>query len=183
MRLVALLLVAIAGSGHAGARARAARARRDEPVPPLRHGERAGVVARRHDRIAFAGVRDRNAKICSSDECRYAGKIYTSAADGGDPRRLTENEGDDADPRWSPDGTRAPCSAATRSCPRSARSGGRPMRCTALWLRGAGPLIVFRRDLTPTRRASEVCWVGVRYRRVRVRRPASPSRKRRRHGQ
>jgi hypothetical protein len=57
-------------------------------------------------RIAFAGVRDRNEKVCTSDECAYAGEIYTAAADGSDQRRLTENRGNDADPRWSPDGSR-----------------------------------------------------------------------------
>jgi hypothetical protein len=57
-------------------------------------------------RLAFAGVRDRNGEICTSDECWHAGEIYTAAADGSDLRRLTENEGDDADPRWSPDGSR-----------------------------------------------------------------------------
>jgi hypothetical protein len=57
-------------------------------------------------RIAFAGVRDRNERVCTSDECAYAGEIYTAAADGSDQRRLTENKGNDGDPRWSPDGSR-----------------------------------------------------------------------------
>jgi dipeptidyl aminopeptidase/acylaminoacyl peptidase len=57
-------------------------------------------------RLAFASVRDRNGKICSSDECWFAGEIYTAAADGSDLRRLTDNEGDDTGPRWSPDGSR-----------------------------------------------------------------------------
>ena len=43
---------------------------------------------------------------CSSDECWFAGEIYTAAADGAGLRRLTRNEGDDARPRWSPDGSR-----------------------------------------------------------------------------
>jgi WD40-like Beta Propeller Repeat len=58
------------------------------------------------DRLAFASVRDRNGKICSSDQCWFAGEIYTAAADGSDPVRLTDNEGNDAGPRWSPDGSR-----------------------------------------------------------------------------
>ena len=57
-------------------------------------------------RLAFASVRDRNGKLCSSDECWFAGEIYTAAADGGDLVRLTDNAGDDAGPRWSPDGSR-----------------------------------------------------------------------------
>ena len=57
-------------------------------------------------KLAFASVRDRNGKRCSSDECWFAGELYTAAADGGDPKRLTRNEGDDAMPRWSPDGSR-----------------------------------------------------------------------------
>ena len=57
-------------------------------------------------KLAFASIRDRNGKICTSDECRFAGEIYTAAADGSDLRRLTDNEGDDAAPRWSPDGSR-----------------------------------------------------------------------------
>jgi Tol biopolymer transport system component len=57
-------------------------------------------------RLAFASVRDRNGKICSSDECWFAGEIYTAVADGSNLRRLTDNEGDDAGPRWSPDGSR-----------------------------------------------------------------------------
>jgi Tol biopolymer transport system component len=57
-------------------------------------------------RLAFASVRDRNGKLCSSDECWFAGEVYSAAADGSDLRRLTDNEGDDAGPRWSPDGSR-----------------------------------------------------------------------------
>jgi dipeptidyl aminopeptidase/acylaminoacyl peptidase len=58
------------------------------------------------ERLAFASIRDRNGKVCSSDQCSFPGELYTAAADGGDLRRLTENEGDDAGPRWSPDGSR-----------------------------------------------------------------------------
>jgi Tol biopolymer transport system component len=57
-------------------------------------------------RLAFASVRDRNGKVCSSDECWFPGELYTAAADGSDLRRLTDNEGDDARPRWSPEGSR-----------------------------------------------------------------------------
>ena len=49
---------------------------------------------------------DRNGRSCGSDECWYAGELYTAAADGTERRRLTNNEGDDARPSWSPDGTR-----------------------------------------------------------------------------
>jgi WD40-like Beta Propeller Repeat len=56
--------------------------------------------------LAFASVRDRNGKQCGSDECHYAGEIYTAAADGSGLRRLTTNEGDDAYPAWSADGSR-----------------------------------------------------------------------------
>jgi dipeptidyl aminopeptidase/acylaminoacyl peptidase len=57
-------------------------------------------------RLAFSGVSDRNGRRCGSDECWYAGELYIAAADGTDLRRLTNNEGDDASPGWSPDGTR-----------------------------------------------------------------------------
>jgi WD40 repeat protein len=57
-------------------------------------------------RLAFASVRDRNGSRCGSDECWYAGELYTAAADGSALTRLTANEGDDAAPAWSPDGSR-----------------------------------------------------------------------------
>jgi hypothetical protein len=57
-------------------------------------------------KLAFASIRDRNGKVCGSDECRFTGELYVAAADGSDPKRLTRNEGDDAAPRWSPDGSR-----------------------------------------------------------------------------
>jgi TolB protein len=57
-------------------------------------------------RLAFASVRDRNGKRCGSHECHFAGEIYTAAADGTGLRRLTVNEGDDAYPSWSADGSR-----------------------------------------------------------------------------
>jgi Tol biopolymer transport system component len=56
--------------------------------------------------LAFASVRDRNGKRCGSDECNYAGEIYIAGADGSRPRRLTANDGDDAYPAWSADGSR-----------------------------------------------------------------------------
>ena len=56
--------------------------------------------------LAFASVKDRNGRRCGSHECHYAGEIYTAAADGSGPRRLTSNEGDDAYPAWSTDGSR-----------------------------------------------------------------------------
>jgi Tol biopolymer transport system component len=57
-------------------------------------------------RLAFASVRDRNGKRCGSDECNYAGEIYIAGVDGSGLRRLTANDGDDAYPAWSADGTR-----------------------------------------------------------------------------
>ncbi len=57
-------------------------------------------------RLAFASVRDRNGDRCGSDECWYAGELYTAAADGSGQTRLTRNEGDDAYPQWAPDGSR-----------------------------------------------------------------------------
>ena len=57
-------------------------------------------------RLAFASIRDRNGLRCGSDECWYAGELYTASADGGGLRRLTANEGDDARPVWAPDGSR-----------------------------------------------------------------------------
>jgi len=57
-------------------------------------------------RLAFADVRDHNGRYCGSDECWFAGEIYTAAADGSGAARLTRNEGADGDPQWSPDGSR-----------------------------------------------------------------------------
>lgn len=57
-------------------------------------------------RLAFASIRDRNGLRCGSDECWYAGELYTARSDGSGLRRLTTNEGDDARPTWSPDGSR-----------------------------------------------------------------------------
>jgi Tol biopolymer transport system component len=57
-------------------------------------------------RLAFASVRDRNGKRCGSDECNYAGEIYIAGVDGSGLRRLTANDGDDAYPAWSADGSR-----------------------------------------------------------------------------
>ena len=57
-------------------------------------------------RLAYGSVRDRNGTRCTSDECWFAGELYTAAADGSDQRRLTRNQGDDTGPEWSPDGSR-----------------------------------------------------------------------------
>jgi hypothetical protein len=57
-------------------------------------------------RLAFASVRDRNGSRCGAHECWYAAELYVAAADGSAPRRLTHNEGEDATPAWSPDGSR-----------------------------------------------------------------------------
>ena len=57
-------------------------------------------------RIAYSSVGDRNGEECGSDQCSYNGELYVARADGTEPRRLTRNGGDDAEPDWSPDGTR-----------------------------------------------------------------------------
>jgi Tol biopolymer transport system component len=57
-------------------------------------------------RIAFVSVRDRNGSSCGSDECSYRGEIYTMSFDGTSPVRLTNNDGADDHPAWSPDGGR-----------------------------------------------------------------------------
>ncbi len=57
-------------------------------------------------RVAFASIRDRNGEDCGSDDCQWAGELYTAAADGSGLARLTRNEGDDSGPAWSPDGSR-----------------------------------------------------------------------------
>ena len=57
-------------------------------------------------RVAFASVRDRNGGDCGSDECWYAGELYTAAADGTGATRVTRNRGEDGVPAWSPDGSR-----------------------------------------------------------------------------
>jgi hypothetical protein len=57
-------------------------------------------------RVAFASIRDRNGEDCGSDECQWAGELYTAGADGSGLARLTRNEGDDGTPAWSADGSR-----------------------------------------------------------------------------
>jgi dipeptidyl aminopeptidase/acylaminoacyl peptidase len=104
-------------------------------------------------RLAFASVRDRNGDRCGSDECWYAGELYTAAADGSGETRLTRNEGDDTDPQWSPDGSRIlftsdrnlPESdaaevysiAADRSC-LTWLTNGTPASASATWRPGSG---------------------------------------------
>ena len=57
-------------------------------------------------RLAFSSVRDRHGRRCGSDECWFAGELYTSDASGHGLVRLTRTEGDEAAPEWSPDGSR-----------------------------------------------------------------------------
>jgi TolB protein len=56
-------------------------------------------------RIAFASGRDKNGQTCF-ESCQPSGEIYVSAADGANPRRLTNEKAEDASPSWSPDGKR-----------------------------------------------------------------------------
>ncbi len=56
--------------------------------------------------IAYVGVQDRNGSACGSDQCSYNGELYVMDASGANRRRLTRNRGDDAGPRWSPNGDR-----------------------------------------------------------------------------
>jgi len=57
-------------------------------------------------RIAFASIRDEIEDDCTSDECDYAAELYVANADGSDAHRLTHDQGDDDNPRWSADGSR-----------------------------------------------------------------------------
>jgi Tol biopolymer transport system component len=57
-------------------------------------------------RLAFASVRDHKGFRCGSDECDWAGELYTAASDGKQLRRLTRDEGDSGKPSWSSDGSR-----------------------------------------------------------------------------
>jgi len=57
-------------------------------------------------RVAYASIADHNGKRCGSDECFWAGELYVANADGTQPRRLTQDEGDIGFPRWSPDSSR-----------------------------------------------------------------------------
>ncbi len=53
------------------------------------------------DRIAYATLRYRTGFLWNAD---HNHEIVTSALDGSDKRRLTENKADDTHPVWSPDG-------------------------------------------------------------------------------
>ena len=57
-------------------------------------------------RVAYASIADHHGKQCGSDQCWWAGELYVANADGSQPRRLTEDEGDMSFPYWSPDGSR-----------------------------------------------------------------------------
>lgn len=57
-------------------------------------------------RIAFTSDRDRNGRCFFHDCWGHNGEIYVMNADGSDPKRLTEDPGDDQFPTWSPDGSR-----------------------------------------------------------------------------
>ena len=57
------------------------------------------------NRIAFTSNSSRFGETCFH-ECQASGEIYVARSDGGDPRRLTTSEADDAEPAWSPDGKR-----------------------------------------------------------------------------
>jgi len=57
-------------------------------------------------RVAFSSIVDRNGSRCFSDDCSYSGELYVARSDGHERRRLTHNTGNDAEPDWSPDGTR-----------------------------------------------------------------------------
>jgi hypothetical protein len=57
-------------------------------------------------RLAFSSTRDRHGRRCGSDECWYAGELYTADASGHGLVRLTRTEGDELSPEWSPDGSR-----------------------------------------------------------------------------
>jgi hypothetical protein len=57
-------------------------------------------------RLAFSSTRDRHGERCGSDECWSAGELYTADASGHGPVRLTNTEGDEVAPEWSPDGSR-----------------------------------------------------------------------------
>jgi Tol biopolymer transport system component len=57
-------------------------------------------------KIAFTSDRDMNGACFFHDCTGWNGEIYVMNADGSNPKRLTENPGDDSSPTWSPDGTR-----------------------------------------------------------------------------
>ncbi len=57
-------------------------------------------------RVAYSSIADHNGKQCGSDQCSWSGELYVANADGSQPRRLTNDEGDLSFPHWSPDGSR-----------------------------------------------------------------------------
>ena len=57
-------------------------------------------------RLAFISTHDRHGLRCGSDECWYAGELYTADSSGHGLVRLTRTEGDELLPEWSPDGSR-----------------------------------------------------------------------------
>ena len=81
---------------------------------PLAGGPTRPLIRRAHSpafspdgtRIAFISIADRNGETCGSDECAYNGELYVADADGTNPTRLTNSQGDDAAPAWAPDGSR-----------------------------------------------------------------------------
>ena len=71
-----------------------------------RPGRQAGRVRGRHrgrigEHIAFTSGRDKNGQTCF-EECQPSDEIYVADADGANPRRLTNEEAQDASPTWSP---------------------------------------------------------------------------------
>jgi len=71
------------------------------------HGRSAGPAwSPDGGRIAFSSDRDMNGDCFFHDCTGWNGEIYVMNADGSDPRRFTDDPGDDTSPTWSPDGTR-----------------------------------------------------------------------------
>ena len=56
------------------------------------------------DRLLLADARDRFGQTCYH-ECRDSNELYTTAADGTAPVRITTTEADEAEPAWAPDGS------------------------------------------------------------------------------
>ena len=139
-------------------------------------------------RLAFASVRDRNGRRYGSDECWYAGELYTASADGSGARRLTAHKGDDARPTWSADGSRLLFTsdrnlperdsnevysiASDGSCltwlTNGTPSSGEPAWRPGTGTRydpgscdpGAGPLLI---DTSPLPRVRDGLWLGPRF--------------------